>query len=211
MNIICLLSWIGLVLSANDTSVLAQPADCYGDAVVAKILCIDQTCMLYCDIQDFPPVIGKNMPVKISGLKTANTPEYNQKIQKFLVELLLSKTDTPQKVCLRNIRRGNTFCFLADIEINGEDICDVLVENGLAQRIIQVKTPALQKSPTELPSHPAAQRKQKIEFVASKTSKIFHRSGCSHAERINNDKATYFSSRQEAVNTGRQPCKVCNP
>ena len=211
MNMIYLLSWMGLMLSVNNAPTLNHPSDVYGNATVSKILRIDETCTLYCDIQDFPPVIGKNMPVKICGLKTANAIEYNQKIQNFLSELLLKKTDSPQKITLKNIRRGETFCFSADIEIDGKDLCDLLVANGLAQRVIEVKEPASNQSATPQTSRTARRRTQKNEYVASKTSKIFHRVGCSHAKRINADKAVYFATRQEAIQTGRQPCKTCNP
>jgi hypothetical protein len=202
---------VGLVLSVNDAPVLNHPADVYGNATVLKILRIDETCTLYCDIQDFPMIIGKNMPVKICGLKTANATEYNQKIQKFLSELLLTKTDTSKKIHLKNIRRGHTFCFLADIEIDGEDLCNLLVANGLAQRVIEVNEPALNQSATPQTSRAAIRRTQKNDYVASKTSKIFHRVGCSHAKHINADKLIYFSTRKEAIQTGRQPCKTCNP
>ncbi|MBL7214261.1 MAG: hypothetical protein ISS71_01145 [Phycisphaerae bacterium] len=211
MSIIYLLSWMGLIFSVNDAPAPNQTPDFYGNAIVSKILRIDETCTLYCDIQDFPRIIGENMPVKISGLKTADTIEYNQKIQKFLSELLLTETEAPKKIALKNIRRGKVFCFVADIEIDGEDLCDLLVANGLAQRVIEVKEPAASSSTASPASQIGGKRTQKTEYVASKTSKIFHRVGCSHAKRINADKAVYFSSRQEAIRTGRQPCKTCNP
>lgn len=211
MNLICLLSWMGLLVCANDTPAPIQTIGGYGDAVIINVLRIDETCTLYCDIQDLPPVIGKNMPVKIKGLKTADAVELNSKIRKFLNTLLLTKTDTPQSINLRNIQRGNTFCFLADIEIDGEDLCDLLVENGLAQRIIEVKEPTAQQSIPGTASQTNSQRAQKNSYIASKTSKIFHRTGCSHAKRIDPARSVYFSTRQEAIQSGRQPCKTCDP
>ena len=68
------LSWMGMILSANDAPVSNPVVDCYGNAVVSKILCIDENCTLYSDIQDFPPIIGENMPVKINGLNRPATP-----------------------------------------------------------------------------------------------------------------------------------------
>lgn len=214
MSMIYFLSWMGLILSAGDVPAVIQPMDVYGDAVVSKIYRIDQTCTLYCDIEDFPPVIGRDMPVKINGLKTANAAEYNQKIQAFLTDLLLpesKESETLKTVRLKNIRRGETFCFLADIEIDGKDLCDLLVEHGLAQRIIQVKTPDAPQATADPAPRVRAQRAARNPYVASKTSKIFHRVGCAHAKRIDADKLIYFSSRQEALRTGRQPCKSCNP
>ena len=146
MTMLVLLSWMGLIVSVSSEPVTPAapdpPPDTYGGATVSMIHRIDAGCTLYCDLEDFPPIIGKNMPVKIRGLKTADAVEYNQKIQAFLAGLLLEETDDPPAVNLNNIRRGRTFCFVADITIEGEDLCDLLVENGLAQRIIEVREPA---------------------------------------------------------------------
>ena len=48
-------------------------------------------------------------------------------------------------------------------------------------------------------------------YVASKNSDKFHHSYCGHAERIKSKNRIYFSSRQEALNSGYDPCKSCNP
>lgn len=212
MNMVYLFAWIGLICSASETPVAKEPTASYGNAQVTAVHRIDESCILYCDIKDFPPIIGQDMPVKINGLQTSTSVEQNHKIQAFLNLLLLKKTETPQHILLKHLQRGDQFCFLADIEIDGEDICDLLIDHGLAQRIIAVS--AGNTSPQ--PSSPqatrlAVERAKKHTFVASKTSKIFHRIGCSHAKRINSERAVYFSSRQEAVQAGRQPCKICNP
>lgn len=183
----------------------------YGQATVVTVLRIDEQCTLYCNIEGFPAIIGENMPVKINGLKTANTVEYNRKIQTYLTELILTKTDTPKEVYLKNIRRGDTFCFLGDIEIDGVDLCDLLVENGLAKRIIEVKTPASEQPSIRQAPQVSTQRTQKSGYIASKTSKIFHRTGCSHAKRIDPAKTINFPTRKEIIQTGRKPCKTCNP
>ncbi len=212
MNIICLFAWMGLICSASELTVSVESHPCsYGHAEVTAVHRIDENCILYCDIRDFPPIIGKNMPVKINGLRTSSSVEQNHKIQAFLNLLLMTKTDTAKKILLKDLQRGGQFCFLADIEINGQDICDLLVDNGLAQRIITVSAGDTPQSNSPQATRLAAERAHKNTFIASKTSKIFHRVGCSHAKRINPERAVYFSSRQDAVQTGRQPCKVCNP
>ncbi len=50
-----------------------------------------------------------------------------------------------------------------------------------------------------------------LYYVASKGSKIFHKSTCRSAKRITAKNRVRFDSRQQAEATGRQPCKVCNP
>ncbi len=49
------------------------------------------------------------------------------------------------------------------------------------------------------------------KYVASKNSKVFHKKGCRTAARINSENLIGFSSRDEAVKSGRRPCKICKP
>jgi len=49
------------------------------------------------------------------------------------------------------------------------------------------------------------------EYVASKNSKVFHKKDCGAAARISSENLIGFSSRGEAIQSGRRPCKICNP
>ncbi|UCF32908.1 MAG: hypothetical protein JSV78_11315 [Phycisphaerales bacterium] len=48
-------------------------------------------------------------------------------------------------------------------------------------------------------------------FVASKQSKVFHRATCPHARRISPANLMQFETLEEAVASGRKPCKTCQP
>ena len=48
-------------------------------------------------------------------------------------------------------------------------------------------------------------------FVASKNSRVFHKSVCSSAKRILKKNIVAYSSREEAINSGKRPCKRCKP
>jgi micrococcal nuclease len=48
-------------------------------------------------------------------------------------------------------------------------------------------------------------------YVASKRSDVFHLPDCTYARKIAPYNLIRFSSREEAINSGRRPCKVCNP
>ena len=50
-----------------------------------------------------------------------------------------------------------------------------------------------------------------ITYVASVNSDVFHRSTCPTAKNINARNLIVFSSRSEAVNSGRHACRVCKP
>jgi hypothetical protein len=186
----------------------------YGDADVSVVLRLDETITLFCDIPDFPPIIGKNMPVRIKGLKAAPEAQDNLKLLVFLNDLFFSKDAKPQKIRLRQIERGGYFCLVADIEVDGKDLCDLLVEKKLAQKVIEVPSvpnPQMINPETAAQTPPARMAPLDGTYIASKSSKVFHRTDCPHAKRMDLSKAITFTSRQDAEATGRRPCKTCNP
>lgn len=48
-------------------------------------------------------------------------------------------------------------------------------------------------------------------YAASANSEVFHRPNCSYVNRIKRSNLIFFTTREEALNSNRRPCKVCNP
>ncbi len=48
-------------------------------------------------------------------------------------------------------------------------------------------------------------------YIASKNSSVFHKSDCRWAQNISEDNRVTYSSREEAISSGKRPCKSCNP
>jgi hypothetical protein len=48
-------------------------------------------------------------------------------------------------------------------------------------------------------------------YVASKSSNIFHKPECRWAQNISQENLIKYKSRDEAIKTGKKPCKTCNP
>jgi hypothetical protein len=48
-------------------------------------------------------------------------------------------------------------------------------------------------------------------YIASKNSKVFHLAKCSAAATISPENIVSFATKEEAVGSGRKPCKKCNP
>jgi hypothetical protein len=48
-------------------------------------------------------------------------------------------------------------------------------------------------------------------YVASKNSKVFHKSDCRWAQRIKPANLVTFSTRDQAIQAGKRPCKQCKP
>jgi len=65
---------------------------------------------------------------------------------------------------------------------------------------------------------PAEQAKTNLDieageynYIASKSSEVFHKSDCRWAQNISQENLVVYSSREEAIKTGKRPCKTCNP
>lgn len=56
---------------------------------------------------------------------------------------------------------------------------------------------------------PAAATSQ--AYIASKNSKVFHLVKCTSAATISPENIVSFATKDEAVSSGRKPCKKCNP
>lgn len=49
------------------------------------------------------------------------------------------------------------------------------------------------------------------KYVSSKNSKIFHLPQCRSAKRIKPENLVGYNSREEVIQAGKRPCKVCKP
>ena len=69
-------------------------------------------------------------------------------------------------------------------------------------------TPAVPQ-PTEQPSE--TQASTAGAYIGNKNTKKFHRSDCSSVTQMKDSNKVPFDTREEAINQGYEPCKVCNP
>ena len=49
------------------------------------------------------------------------------------------------------------------------------------------------------------------QYVASARKVPFHKVSCRWAQKISPSNAVYYNTREEAIRSGRRPCKVCRP
>ncbi|MBL7153947.1 MAG: hypothetical protein ISS79_09535 [Phycisphaerae bacterium] len=65
--------------------------------------------------------------------------------------------------------------------------------------------------PNNAASQPPDSQQAEYKYVASKNSTVFHLPGCSSAKRIAAKNRVGYKSRNEAINAGKRPCKLCKP
>ena len=49
------------------------------------------------------------------------------------------------------------------------------------------------------------------KYLASRLRAPFHYPSCERAQKIAPENRQWFQTRQQAINAGHRPCKVCNP
>lgn len=87
------------------------------------------------DIHGIHPLIGEDIEIRVRGI---DTPEIRGKCEqekikgrtaRKLVESLLRKS---KSIRLKDVGREKYFRILADVEVDGKDLADVLIKNNLA-------------------------------------------------------------------------------
>lgn len=70
----------------------------------------------------------------------------------------------------------------------------------------------LEKTPVTVGAASTDRGTQAAEgYVASKNSTVFHTPNCKWVQRIKEENKIWFSTREEALEKGYKPCKVCKP
>lgn len=123
---------IVFALSLNATSLKNKV---YGNATVEKVKSIYDGDTFRADIQDYPPIVGERMAIRILGI---DTPEMRGKCRKEKLlareakQMTVSLLRSAKVIELRNIKRGKYFRILADVYVDGNSVGLSLLRDGLA-------------------------------------------------------------------------------
>jgi hypothetical protein len=104
-----------------------------------------------------------------------------------------------------------------EIDFETQSLAIALIKGGMgphnvpAERLDEVDLGKAAAKKTLPLSSTAGQSASNVSFVASKTSKIFHKSTCRFAATIADKNKQSFTTREQAAATGRRPCQTCNP
>ena len=211
-----------------DTQNAKELPKTYGSAVVEKVNAVEVGYIFFCDVKDWPDVIGTNIRVKLDKLVPPAIVTQEGKPNTFFdlqtknfIDTALSKANT---ITLNNIKRAETFGIIAEVVVDSNSLAELLIENGLAGLCTDKETAKKKEQIRKMtgPTSFITSRKTKkvksrtqpgkaLGWTASKNSKVFHRSDCSFNKRISPENLIKFDSREQALQTGRRPCKTCKP
>jgi len=103
---------------------------------------------------------------------------------------------------------------IAKVNLEGKSLALLLIKQGMGpHRLPPEKLAEIANTPVSPGSAGGRSTTPTGDYtcVASKNSKVFHRSNCPFVGRIAEKNRITFAGRAAAVNTGRRPCKTCNP
>ncbi len=83
-------------------------------------------------------------------------------------------------------------------------------ESGDTGAADQGQTNQAAPTATQAPQ-PAADANQTAAYIGNANTHTFHRPDCSSVARMSDKNKVTFSSREEAINAGYDPCEICNP
>lgn len=114
---------------------------------------------------------------------------------------------------------------LAVVIVDGKNVNEMLLKEGLAEIMYMPpsefypynwadsNTPISDtgSSSSTSSSHSSDASSDSGSYVGNANSGKFHVSGCNSVGKMSEKNKVFFSSRQEAINQGYVPCKICNP
>ena len=126
---------ISIFLLSCILSLNTYAAKQYGSVTVSKIISVYDGDTFRVNIDSLPPLIGKNIPVRLEGV---DTPEINGKCQ-YEKDLALKARDFVRRkllnateIKLNDLQRGKYFRIVAKVYIDGVSLEEELLQNGLA-------------------------------------------------------------------------------
>jgi micrococcal nuclease len=114
-----------------------QAAPEYGTVIVSKVISVYDGDTFRVDIESLPPIVGKNIPIRLNGV---DTPEIQGKCQyeKDLAlkarDFVRSKLANATEIKLTNLQRGKYFRVVANVLVDGVSLEQDLLENKLAYK-----------------------------------------------------------------------------
>ena len=122
-----------LTLFLGVLSIQAAPE--YGTVIVSRVISVYDGDTFRVDIDSFPPIVGKNIPIRLNGV---DTPEIRGKC-KYEKDLAIKARDfvrnklaNAKEIKLNNLQRGKYFRVVANVLVDGVSLEQELLENELA-------------------------------------------------------------------------------
>lgn len=108
----------------------------YGTIIVDEVIRVYDGDTFYANIWQWPPILGRNIGIRVNGIDTPEMRGSTPEIKKLAVKAkkLAEKTLRQSKtIVLKNIKRGKYFRVVADVECDGKDLGQLIIDANLAK------------------------------------------------------------------------------
>ena len=124
-----------LILYFGVYSVQAAPE--YGTEIVSKVISVYDGDTFRVDIDSLPPIVGKNIPIRLNGVDTPEIQgkcQYEKDLALIARDFVRNKLANAKEIKLTKLQRGKYFRVVADVMIDGLSLEQELLENKLAYK-----------------------------------------------------------------------------
>lgn len=118
------------------SEVLTAQKAYYGDVVVTEIVSVYDGDTFTITIEDWPPIIGQKISVRLEGVDTPEIRDKRGEIKLLAIaakDFVCTKLRGASEVKLLNMSRDKYFRIGAEVEIDGNSLGELLIEEGLAK------------------------------------------------------------------------------
>ena len=115
----------------------AQAAPEYGTVTVSKVISVYDGDTFRVDIDSLPPIVGKNIPIRLNGVDTPEIRgkcQYEKDLALIARDFVRNKLANAKEIKLTRLQRGKYFRVVADVYLDGVSLEQELLENQLAYK-----------------------------------------------------------------------------
>ena len=108
----------------------------YGQLSVAKVDRVHDGDTFIVEIAGVHPLIGKEISIRINGIDSPEITDARDEVKRLAVEArdyVARRLQSATHIELLNVQRDKYFRILADVWVDGVDLAQELIEQGLAQ------------------------------------------------------------------------------
>ena len=99
-----------------------------------------------------------------------------------------------------------------EVSLDGKSLSLMLIKKGMGpHNLSESKVEGIQLEAKGSARASSDSVSEGVSWVASKSSKVFHKTTCRFARTMSEKNKVTFSSRDSAIATGRRACKTCGP
>jgi len=168
-----------------------------------------------------PDIANALISAKNKGVKIQVLMDKGQASGAYSKEDLLTSSHIPVRYSSVAGLMHNKFAVIdTTVVVTGSFNWTVSAQEKNAENLLVIKSPELAKQYLKefsvlweagYSQTTTGSKKETGNYLGNANSKKFHKPSCQWAQKISPGNRVWFDIREEAINAGYQPCKVCNP